>query len=230
MCGIAGILALEGFDPGLLISITQLVEYRGPDGFGFVYFDLPSNSPGECFHNQLRYPALERPSLGFGARRLAILDLSECGNQPMQTNNGEYWITYNGEVYNCREIRKELEAIGSSFRTQTDTEVVLNAYSQWGPSCVNRFNGMWSFAIWDRRKRQLFCSRDRFGVKPFYYFAGPSLLGFGSEIKQILQCPVVPRPVNQGLALHYLRQGVQDHSDSTFFEGIRQLPCGHSLT
>lgn len=230
MCGIAGILALGGFDPGLLISMTQLVKYRGPDGFGFVYFDLPSNSPGECFHDQLRYPALERPSLGFGARRLAILDLSERGNQPMQINNGEYWITYNGEVYNCREIREELEGTGSSFRTQTDTEVVLKAYSQWGPSCVNRFNGMWSFAIWDRKKRRLFCSRDRFGVKPFYYLAGSSLFVFGSEIKQILQCPGVPRTVNYTIALQYLQQGVQDHSDSTFFEGIRQLPGGHSLT
>lgn len=229
MCGIAGIAAIGGFDPALLISITHAVKHRGPDGFGFAYFDIRSNSAGECFHNQDRFPTLA-PSLGFGTRRLAILDLSESGNQPMQIENGEYWITYNGEVYNYQEIRKELEGMGHNFRTQTDTEVVLKAYRQWGSACVNRFNGMWSFAIWDRRQRQLFFSRDRFGVKPFYYFATPSFLAFGSEIKQILQCPGISRVVDQSVAAQYLQTGLQDHTDHTFFVDIRQLPGGHSMT
>jgi len=229
MCGIAGIVALDGFDPAQLMSMTHLVKHRGPDGYGFVYFDFLSNSPGEGFHNQDGYPRLEKPSLGFGARRLAILDLSDSGNQPMQTENEDFWITYNGEVYNYLEIRKELEGMGHSFRTHTDTEVILEAYSEWGPSCVNRFNGMWSFAIWDRRQRKLFCSRDRFGVKPFYYFATDSLLVFGSEIKQILHFPGVQRTANENIVLQYLEQGVQDHSESTFFNAILQLPPGHSM-
>jgi asparagine synthase (glutamine-hydrolysing) len=230
MCGIAGIATLEGFDPRVLISMTHLVKHRGPDGYGFFYTDLKSNSAGECFYNQDSCPALEKPSLGFGARRLAILDLSDHGIQPMQIEGGQYWITYNGEVYNYLEIREELERTGQHFRTRTDTEVVLKAYLRWGPACVNRFNGMWSFAIWDRAQRRLFCSRDRFGVKPFYYFVGPSFFVFGSEIKQILQWPNVPRVVDESIALQYLEQGIQDHSENTFFVGVRQLPPGHFLT
>src|SRR5262245_53277226 len=136
MCGIAGIAALEGFDPALLIGMTNLVKYRGPDGYGCVFFDVHSNSSGECFPNRSNYPDLQKPSLGLGARRLAILDLSESGSQPMQIENGALWITYNGEVYNYLEVRKELEEMGHSFRTHTDTEVILRAYRQWGPSCV----------------------------------------------------------------------------------------------
>jgi asparagine synthase (glutamine-hydrolysing) len=230
MCGIAGIVAVDGFDPALLISMTHAVKHRGPDGFGFVYFDAWSNSAGECFHDQDRFPSFATPTLGLGTRRLAILDLSKSGNQPMQIENGDYWIAYNGEVYNYREIRRELEAIGYNFQTQTDTEVVLKGYRQWGSACVNRFNGMWSFAIWDRRRRQLFCSRDRFGVKPFYYFATPSFLAFGSEIKQILHCPSATRTPNQAIVSQYLQQGLQDHTDRTFFADVRQLPGGHSLT
>ena len=170
MCGIAGIVALEGFDPAILMAMTNLVSYRGPDGRGFVFIDVHSGSAGECIYNRETPPALQRPSLGLGARRLAILDLSELGLQPMQIDNGDYWITYNGEIYNYLEIRKELEGQGESFRTHTDTEVILKAYRQWGQDCVQRFNGMWAFAIWDRKQRKLFCSRDRFGVKPFLLF------------------------------------------------------------
>jgi asparagine synthase (glutamine-hydrolysing) len=230
MCGIAGIVALDGFDPALLISMTNLVKYRGPDGYGFAFFDVRTNSTGESYHNQEKLPALHRPSLGLGARRLAILDLSDSGNQPMQIDDGSFWITYNGEVYNYLEIRQELEARGHQFHTHTDTEVILRAYREWGPSCVQRFNGMWAFAIYDRQQRKLFCSRDRFGVKPFYYFATDSLMLFGSEIKQILQYPGMPRIANESIVLQYLDQGVQDHSESTFFENIRQLLPGCSLS
>jgi asparagine synthase (glutamine-hydrolysing) len=230
MCGIAGIVALEGFAPALLIGMTNLVKYRGPDGFGYAFFNVHSNSSGECLHNREGYPDLQKPSLGLGARRLAILDLSESGNQPMEIENKALWITYNGEVYNYLEIRKELEGMGHSFRTHTDTEVILRAYLQWGASCVTRFNGMWAFAIWDRNQRKLFCSRDRFGVKPFYYFVNHSLLIFGSEIKQVLHHPEVLRSADESIVLQYLEQGVQDHSESTFFVGIRQLLPGHSMT
>jgi asparagine synthase (glutamine-hydrolysing) len=230
MCGIAGIIALDGFDPTILMAITNLVSYRGPDGRGFVFIDVHSGSAGECIYNRDIPPVLQRPSLGLGARRLAILDLSELGLQPMQIGDGDFWITYNGEIYNYLEIREELEGRGEPFRTHTDTEVILRAYRQWGEDCVKRFNGMWAFAIWDRKRRKLFCSRDRFGVKPFYYFAQDSHIVFGSEIKQILAYPGVPRVANEGVVLQYLEQGVQDHSTNTFFAGIRQLSPGHSMT
>lgn len=230
MCGIAGIVAHEGFDPAILIAMTNLVSYRGPDGRGFVFIDVHSGSAGECIYNRETPPVLQRPSLGFGARRLAILDLSELGLQPMQIDNGDYWITYNGEIYNYVEIRKELEGQGESFRTHTDTEVILRAYRRWGQDCVTRFNGMWAFAIWDRKQRRVFCSRDRFGVKPFYYFIQGSQVVFGSEIKQILAYPGVSRTANESVVLQYLEQGVQDHSESTFFTDIRQLLPAHSMT
>jgi len=229
MCGIAGIVAIQGFDPRLLIRMTNLVKYRGPDGFGLAFFDVRANLAGECIHNREEFPKIERPSLGLGARRLAILDLSESGLQPMQIDDGDFWITYNGEVYNYVEVRQELERLDHRFHTHTDTEVILRAYRQWGSSCVERFNGMWAFAIYDRPQRKLFCSRDRFGVKPFYYFATPSVLVFGSEIKQILEYPGVQREANASIVLQYLEQGVQDHSESTFFEGVRQLLPGHSM-
>jgi asparagine synthase (glutamine-hydrolysing) len=229
MCGIAGIFSPSGFDPQILISMTHAARHRGPDGFGAVYFDLAPDGSGECFHDVDGIPAFDKPRLGLGARRLAILDLSKWGNQPMQIEDGQLWITYNGEVYNYIEIRAELETLGHRFRTGTDTEVILRAYRQWGASCVDRFSGMWSFAIYDRRQRQLFCSRDRFGIKPFYYYASLSLLLFGSEIKQILEHPGIHRAVNEIVAFQYLEQGVQDHSEETFFSGIRQLPGGHSL-
>jgi asparagine synthase (glutamine-hydrolysing) len=230
MCGIAGIVAIEGFDPALLVGMTNLVSYRGPDGFGFAYFDARSEFAAECIHNREGFPRVSKPTLGLGARRLAIQDLSELGLQPMQIENGDYWITYNGEIYNYLEIRTELEGMGESFRTHTDTEVILRAYRHWGESCVNRFNGMWAFAIWDRKQQRLFCSRDRFGVKPFYYFTDASRMIFGSEIKQILFHPNVPRRANENIVLQYLEQGVQDHSAETFFDGIRQLLPGHSMT
>jgi asparagine synthase (glutamine-hydrolysing) len=230
MCGIAGIVALEGFDPAILVAMTNLVNYRGPDGRGFVFIDVHSASAGECIYNRDTAPVLQRPSLGLGARRLAILDLSELGLQPMQIDNGDYWITYNGEIYNYLEICKELEGQGESFHTHTDTEVILRAYRQWGEDCVKRFNGMWAFAIWDRKQRKLFCSRDRFGVKPFYYFLQDSHIVFGSEIKQILAYPGVPRIADESIVLQYLEQGVQDHSENTFFTGIRQLLPGHSMS
>jgi asparagine synthase (glutamine-hydrolysing) len=228
MCGIAGIVSSSGFDPEILTSMTHLVKHRGPDGFGIVYFDDASQA-AESFHDTNAGPSFARPRIGLGARRLAILDLSRVGNQPMQIDDGRFWIAYNGEIYNYLELRRELRSLGHRFRTNTDTEVILHAYQQWGASCVSHFRGMWAFAIHDCRNGVLFCSRDRFGIKPFYYFASPSLFLFGSEIKQILEHPEIPRRVNEAVALQYLTQGVQDHSELTFFERIRQLPAAHNL-
>ncbi|HWS87098.1 MAG TPA: hypothetical protein VN282_09055 [Pyrinomonadaceae bacterium] len=153
MCGIAGLLNLDGrpADGGVVGAMTRALAHRGPDGEG-VHVE---------------------GALGLGHRRLAILDLSPAGRQPMSFADGRYWITYNGEIYNFIELRRELEGLGYSFRTQADTEVILAAYDRWGPDCQLKFNGMWALAVWDARERTLFLSRDRFGIKPLYYVSGP---------------------------------------------------------
>jgi asparagine synthase (glutamine-hydrolysing) len=174
MCGIAGIVALDGFEPKTLVEMTHLVHYRGPNGFGFAYAEPGDDKPVEVIHNEERTTRLSHPVVGLGNRRLAILDVSPLGNMPMQIEDGAYSITFNGEIYNYREIRKELEGIGYRFHTGTDTEVILWAYQEWKEECLLRFNGMWSFALWDRLRQRLFCARDRFGIKPFYYISSES--------------------------------------------------------
>ena len=131
--------------------------------------------------------------MGLAHRRLAILDLSADGHQPMELG-GQFAITYNGEIYNYLEIREELQSLDRKFRSQSDTEVILAAYAEWGPDCVRRFNGMWAFAIHDRRAGTLFCSRDRFGVKPFHYLRTDNQFAFSSEIKQLLPMLPLRRP------------------------------------
>jgi len=230
MCGIAGIVAIEGVNPQALIAMTNLISYRGPSGFGFAYMRPGTEAQLEILHNQDRVPSTLRPVVGLGNRRLAILDVSAAGNQPMEIENGAYCITYNGEIYNYKEIRQELERSGYRFRTGTDTEVILYAYQEWGEQCLHRFNGMWSFALWDRAKQRLFCARDRFGVKPFYYAIHGGAFYFASEIKQILDASALPRIANPQNVHHYLEWGLLDYSADTFFQGIRQLRGGHSLT
>lgn len=228
MCGIAGIVALEGFDPQILVGMTQLVSYRGPSGFGFAYVRTRADERMTVIHNSER-PPFARPVIGFGSRRLAILDVSELGNQPMESADGAYCLTFNGEIYNYKEIRRELAKSGHRFRTGTDTEVILHAYQEWGEECLHRFNGMWSFALWDRANQKLFCARDRFGIKPFYYALANGRFYFGSEIKQILQASGLARVANSDTVFSFLEFGIVDHTASTFFEGVRQLPGGHCL-
>lgn len=229
MCGIAGIVSPSGVKPETLVAMTNLVSYRGPSGFGFAYGSLGTTAPVEILHDNDGLPKDPRPFVGLGSRRLAILDVSPAGNQPMQIEGGDYSITFNGEIYNYKEIRAELEKLGNSLRTGTDTEVILRAYRQWGEECLRRFNGMWAFAIWDRPRQRLFCARDRFGVKPFYYALFNGAFYFGSEIKQILQASRMPRTANAEAVHHYLEWGLLDYSPETFFEGIHQLPAGHWL-
>lgn len=230
MCGIAGIVAHEGFDPQILVGMTQLVSYRGPSGFGFAYAGSRAAERMTVIHNSERVPAIARPVIGFGSRRLAILDISELGNQPMESADGAYCLTFNGEIYNYKEIRRELTKSGHCFRTGTDTEVILHAYEEWGEECLHRFNGMWSFALWDRPNQKIFCARDRFGIKPFYYALLRGRFYFGSEIKQILHASDLSRVANQATVFSFLEFGIVDHTASTFFEGVRQLPGGHCLT
>ena len=234
MCGIAGIVSLKGVDPRLLMEMTHLVSYRGPSGFGFAYAEQGKAGIVEVIHDENRPPDLVSrgvlPAIGLGNRRLAILDVSSAGNMPMQIDDGDYSITYNGEIYNYKEVRAELREFGCQFRTGTDTEVILQAYKTWGPACLERFNGMWSFALWDRPKQLLFCARDRFGIKPFYYALANEDFILGSEIKQVLQASSIPRTANSRTVFNFLEWGLLDSSAETFFDNVYQLPGGHSLT
>jgi asparagine synthase (glutamine-hydrolysing) len=206
MCGISGIINKNNSDVKLseIKAITDVIAHRGPDGEGFL---LENN-------------------FGLGHRRLAIIDKSTDGDQPMWHEN-RYAIVFNGEIYNYLEIKSELENLGFIFRTKSDTEVILIAYECWGINCVNRFNGMWSFCLYDKIKNILFCSRDRFGVKPFYYIDGSDSFVFGSEIKQLL--PYAKMTVNKKVLMEYLVLNLEEQSNDTFFEGIKKLQPSHNL-
>ena len=205
MCGIAGMVGLV--DPRIVRGMTRVLAHRGPDGEGCVCPD------GEPF--------------GFGHRRLAILDLTPAGAQPMWDAAGRYCITYNGEVYNFRELRRELTGKGHRFHSTSDTEVVLAASAQWGPACLGRFNGMFALAIWDRTERTLFAARDRLGIKPFYWAEHAGGLLFASEAKAILASGLVPVAADPEVAhnpWHY------PTAPRTGFVGVHKLPPGHALT
>jgi asparagine synthase (glutamine-hydrolysing) len=202
MCGICGIFDLRGVPVpyAVLRKMTDVMKHRGPDGEGF-WIDK---------------------NLGFGHRRLAILDLSPAGNQPMQTEDGRFVITYNGEVYNYLNLRTELEAKGFKFYSNCDTEVVLKAFQQWGNDAIKKFNGMFAFAIWDNKEKTLTLARDRYGIKPLYYFFDGKVLVFASEIKAILQYPTYQTEVCcEALNEYFTFQNV--FSDHTLFKGIKLL-------
>lgn len=207
MCGICGMFGIS--DEKLLSSMKENIKHRGPDGDG-SYFD-PVNK------------------LAFGHLRLSIIDLSENGKQPMISADGDYAITFNGEVYNYIEIRNELKSLGYSFHSNTDTEVVLYAYMQWKEKCLDKFNGMFAFAIWDKKHKELFCARDRFGVKPFYYYNNNGVFLFASEIKAILAYNQLVRKANDDLVYDYLVDGFVDHTDQTFFLDVYKLMPGHYM-
>lgn len=229
MCGIAGIVAPKGFEPSTLTEMTQLIAYRGPDGYGFAFSGADGGGRLETIHNRELGGICKQPIVGLGNRRLAILDLSPAGNQPMQIEDGFFTITFNGEIYNYREIREELSRAGHRFQSHSDTEVILHAYQEWGEECLKRFNGMWAFALWDGHRRRLFCARDRFGVKPFYYALHNGRFFFASEIKQILRASEMPRTASPLTVFRFLEWGLLDCSSETFFEGVSQLPAGHYL-
>ncbi len=240
MCGIFGIWDQNhtSLSPSLVHQATQTMQHRGPDDEGYMLVDS-INRTCESFRGVQtipelgNYPFLESVSRNFdlalGFRRLSILDLSPTGHQPMGTDDNQQWIVFNGEIYNYVELRQELLSLGHTFRTQTDTEVILYAYRAWGRDCLSRFNGMWAFAIWDNFRQELFCARDRFGIKPFYYFWDGYKFAFASEIKALLQLPNIPRQANDAIIYDYLSANQIDHTNETFFVGINQLPPAHCL-
>lgn len=205
MCGITGIVNLNGepVSPVILRRMTDTLTHRGPDGEGF-YTD-------SC--------------IGLGHRRLAIIDLSPAGHQPMVTADGQYVLTYNGEIHNFQELRRELEEHGYQFHSRTDTEVLLYAYTQWGEAALTRLNGMFAFAIWDRQRQELFLARDRYGIKPLYYTQRGQSFFFGSEIKAMLAHPACDVELDKEALLEYFT--FQNFfTDRTLFAGIRLLPAG----
>jgi len=208
MCGIVGICDLHGAPPAteaVLRSMLGAVRHRGPDQFG-IYLD---------------------DHVGLGNARLSIIDLS-TGQQPISNEDGSLWIVFNGEIFNHPELRRELESLGHTFSTTSDTEAALHAYEEYGSGCLSRFNGQFALAVWDSRRRTLFLARDRLGVRPLFYTVAGGALVFGSEIKAILAAPgttASPDPV----ALDQIFTFWSTLSPRTFFQGIEELPPGHSM-
>lgn len=215
MCGIAGIITSSSTSLEKIFAMTKIQAHRGPDGEGHAFFD-----ENGITKNQVA-------NLALGHRRLAILDCTDAGTQPMGTEDGNYWISYNGEVYNYIELRKDLEKLGYKFNTNTDTEVVIKSYREWGVECFSKFNGMWGLAIWDNVKKCLILSRDRFGVKPLHYSKNESCLVFSSEIKGILASEIIKPQLNSEVCIDYLKFGILNNTNRTFFKDIEIFPPGH---
>lgn len=206
MCGLFASLGYEP-DPRRI----DIVSHRGPDGRGWRIFNTAQGP------------------LALGHRRLSIIDLEERSLQPMASPDERYWMVYNGEVYNYREIRTELERRGVAFRTESDSEVLLQAYIAWGEDALHKFMGMFAFLIWDAREQILFAARDRFGIKPLFFANSPRGIAFGSEIKQLLDLPGTERRMNLPRVWDFLAAGYTDHCSDTMFHGVEQLRGGESL-
>jgi asparagine synthase (glutamine-hydrolysing) len=209
MCGIVGQLNFDNspVSPVILKKMTDVIKHRGPDGEGHWIEE----------------------NVGFGHRRLSIIDLSPAGQQPMISSDHRYVLTYNGEIYNFRELRTKLEANGYRFRSQTDSEVVLSALAEWGTGALLKFNGMFALALWDRKEKKLLLARDRYGIKPLYYFQNDKKLVFGSEQKAILEQTNFDRVINKKALLEYFTfQNI--FTNQTLLEGIYLLQPGHYAT
>ncbi|MEO6837232.1 MAG: asparagine synthase (glutamine-hydrolyzing), partial [Ginsengibacter sp.] len=207
MCGIAGYLHFDkerNSDPALIKKMADIISYRGPDGEGYYV----------------------HKNIAFGHRRLSIIDLS-TGNQPMFSDDKSIVLIFNGEIYNYIELREELKKSGYSFKTTSDSEVIIQAYREWGIDCQNKFNGMWAFALWDENKQQLLLSRDRIGEKPLHYGIVDNTLVFGSEIKCLFAYGF-PQKIDQELLEIYLTLKYIP-APFTFFENIKKLKAGYCL-
>jgi asparagine synthase (glutamine-hydrolysing) len=233
MCGITGIVALNGrpVDLGVLQQMNDLQAHRGPDGQGFAISWPESNGFCSSFLRHTDQGRTAPPArVGLGHRRLAILDLSERGLQPMTAGASGAWIVFNGEIYNHLELRAELESRGRFFNTRTDTEVLLQSYLEWGLDCLHHLEGMFAFAIWDGARGRLFCARDRLGIKPFYYATPPDHFVFASEIKGLLPFPGLKAAADDEAVLGFLIHGNCDYRERTIFQHVTALPAAHALT
>ena len=209
MCGICG--AVGSADEQLIRSMLRPIAHRGPDDEGVYVSDTSTGV-----------------RVGLGHRRLSIIDLSPGGHEPMADDTGRIWLTFNGEIYNFMQVRRELEKLGHRFRSESDAEVIIYAYKEWGTECLSRFNGMFAFAIWDARDESLLLARDRLGIKPLYYADTPSGFAFASEIKALLAIPGFERAVDLA-ALDQFMTFLWTPDPGTVFRGVSKLPPGHYL-
>jgi asparagine synthase (glutamine-hydrolysing) len=247
MCDLCGFVAPSPIAASAILAITNLARHRGPDDEGYLLVREPGSAPellggadtpaeayrsGAPFAPTSAITTSDHPvTLAFGHRRLSILDLSVLGHQPMCTTDRRLWLVYNGEIYNYAELAVELSALGYRFLSHCDTEVILAAYAMWGPECLHRFNGMFAFAIYDAANNTVFLARDRFGIKPMYYWVAPGgAFHFASEIKQFTAAPGWSARINVARAREFLGTGLTDCSDETMFAGVYHLPPGHSAT
>jgi asparagine synthase (glutamine-hydrolysing) len=213
MCGISGWFLKQGFsrDEAQLVAMADAIEHRGPDDRGYFYD--------------------RKGGVAFAHNRLSIIDLTAAAHQPMTSEDGRLVLSYNGELYNFQELKRELEGLGHKFHSRADTEVVLRSFMQWGPACVDRFNGMFAFAIWSVADGKLFLARDPLGMKPLYYAALPGDHGFvfASEIKAFLALPDFKVRINRDALEQFLEFGYTFDEHATSLEGVLKLPPGHSM-
>ena len=245
MCGIAGIVSREkqSLAP-ILKKVADTIRHRGPDDEGFLFGDennlelaFGADTPAAVKSADLPFaPKLSIGSvtndanIGLAFRRLAIIDPSAAGHQPMCSSDGRFWMVFNGEIYNYIELKEQLVAKGHQFYSDTDSEVIIKAYQQWGKECVQQFNGMWAFVIYDREEQLLFGSRDRTGVKPFYYYLNDAYFAFASEHKALLEFPFVERKINSAAAFDFLVLNRSESEKQGLFEGILELQPAHNFT
>lgn len=226
MCGIAGMVAqTPGHDALQRVErVAQMLHHRGPDDGGYLQFSR------DGMRTSRDWQVREGTHTVLVHRRLSILDLSDSGWQPMKTPDSRYAIAFNGEIYNFIELRAELERLGHRFFSHSDTEVVLAAFAQWGPSAFSRFTGMFALALLDVQRGTLTLARDPFGIKPLYYAFGDGALFFASELPALLEFARIPRDVDPERLYRFLRYGVTDEGTGTLLSGVRQLPAAHFAT
>ena len=252
MCGIAGIVSLTNrpVEPGRIKPMCDVQAHRGPDDAGYAFFRLGEGRTGEggywCGFADAKFrrvnehlPVFDSDycrdelskssfSLALGHRRLAIIDLTHFGHQPMSSSDRRHWITFNGEIYNFPELRRQLQAAGHVFRTRSDTEVILHLWEEHGPDCLPMLDGMFAFAIYDRVENVLTLARDRFGVKPLYYAAAGDFLVFASEIKGILASGLLPPRISPPALVEYFAFQ-NTFSPQTLFRGVSLLQPGEFM-
>jgi asparagine synthase (glutamine-hydrolysing) len=244
MCGIGGIVRFNRQVNNLkaaAITMNRLLAHRGPDGEGYLLHHTEEtitaygkDTPASCIQSNLPYSAhhhIEEVGEQFNMvllhRRLSIIDLNASGHQPMCIEDGNLWITFNGEIYNYPEIREELMLKGCQFKSESDTEVVLQAYKTWGKKCLEKFNGMWAFVIFDKQKKILFGARDRFGVKPFYYYKDKDVFAFASEQKALVKMPFIKTGIRSEAVYDYFVKGEIEYEPLSFFKHINELFPAH---
>jgi asparagine synthase (glutamine-hydrolysing) len=212
MCGFVAVISSDRLEPEILDAMRDRLAHRGPDGARSRLIETP------------------KVVVGLGHRRLSIIDLTHDADQPMLDESGELTLVYNGEIYNYVELREELRAAGRTFVTQSDTEVLIAAYEQWGIDCLSRLNGMFAFALWDGRRRELFLARDRFGEKPLFYtpLSGGGY-AFASEMKALFAHPAVQASPNESIVREYIGGNFYEDGEETMFEGVLRLPPAHAM-